>query len=61
MGRATKPLMPCQASSLNLMAVGTLEKKGSKKSYFYLNGPALYARPLLMARPLREVLFLRLP
>ena len=45
---------------------GTLEKKGSKKSYFFLNGPALYAPgppPLLMARPLREELFfiLRLP
>ena len=36
---------------------GTLEKKGSKKSHFFLNGPALYPPPLLMARPLREELF----
>ena len=34
-------------------------KKGSKKSYFFLNGQALYSSPpFLMARPLREELFL---
>ena len=33
-------------------------KKGLKKSYIFLNGPALYnPPPLLMARPLREELF----
>ena len=31
-------------------------EKDSKKSYFFLNGPALYPPPLL-----REGLFLRLP
>ena len=32
-------------------------KKGSKKSYYFLNGPALYPPLLLMARPLRDELF----
>ena len=37
-------------------------KKRFKKSYFFVNGPALYPPPLLMARPLREdIFFLRLP
>ena len=47
------------------MAVEILErwkKKGSKNSPFFLNGLALYPLPpLLMARSLREELFLRLP
>ena len=51
-GRAIK------ASSL--MAVGKLErwkKKGFKKVNFFLNGPALYPPPHLIAPPLREELF----
>ena len=42
---------------------GTLErwKKRLKKSYFFLNGPALYPLPLLMARPFREKLFFFTP
>ena len=43
----------------SLMAVETLErwKKRFKKKFVFLNGPALYPTPLLMARPLREELF----
>ena len=45
------------------MAAGMLErwKKRLQKSHVFLNGPALYPPPLLMTRPLREELFLRLP
>ena len=51
---------------LLLMAVeiyfGTLEKKGSKKNYFFLNGSDLYnPPPLLMNRPLREDFFCGFP
>ena len=44
-GRAIKALPPPPPSSL--MAVGKLEcwKKGYIKSYFFLNGPALYPPP----------------
>ena len=44
-----------KASSLKFWNAG---KKVSKKSYFFLNGPALYPHPLLMARPLIEEFFL---
>ena len=57
-GRAIKTYPPPPSS---LMAVGTLEKKGSKQTYFFLNGPALYPPPFLMALTLKEELFLRLP
>ena len=55
------PLRPNPPPS-SLMAVGTLENKiRFQKSFFFLNGPDFYPTPLLMARPLREEFFLRLP
>jgi len=56
-------LRPYPPHSSSLMAVEILEywKKNVKQKYFFLNGPALYPPPLLIARPLKEELFLRLP
>ena len=53
------PLPP----QLSLMAVEILERwtKSFQQSSFFLKGPALYPPPLLMAQPLREESFLRLP
>ena len=54
------PLRPNPPPTSSLMPIGKLErwkKTGSKKSYFFLNGPAFTPYPLLMARPLREELF----
>ena len=51
---------------LLLMAVeiffGTLEKKGSKKNYFFLNGSDLYNPPPPLNEPaIKRRFFLRLP
>ena len=47
---ALKKVLLLRPSSL--MAVEkNVGKKGSKKCSFFLNGPALYPPPLLMARP----------
>ena len=52
-----RPLRPPPSLELNVRwNFGTVEKKDYKKSFFFLNGPALYPPPLLMARPLREEL-----
>ena len=52
------PLRP-NLSLSSLMAAEIFEhwKKGFQKSHFFLNGPALYPPPPLMARPLREEFF----
>ena len=50
------PLRPNPPLLSSLMAVGTLENKGSNKNSFFLNGPAC-PPPFLMARPLREESF----
>ena len=44
------------------MAVGTLDvgKKGSKKSFFFLNGPALYPPPTLNGLAIKKKIFSRL-
>ena len=57
------PLRPNPPPPSSLMAVEILErwKKRLKKSFFFLNGPALYPTPLLMARPLRRGLFFGFP
>ena len=57
-----RPLRPNPPPSSSLMAVEILErwKRGSKKSSFSLMARPLSPPPLLMDRPLREELFLRL-
>ena len=60
MGGPLRPTLPHPLELNGHWKVWTLEKK-IQKSFFFLNGPAFTPPPLLMARPLREELFLRLP
>ena len=57
------PLRPNPPPPSSLMGVEILEgwKKGSKKSFFSIMARPFTPSPLLMALPLREELFLRLP
>ena len=57
------PLRPNPPPPSSLMAVEILErwKKRLKKVIFFLMARPITSPPFLMARPLREELFLRLP
>ena len=55
------PLRQKPTHPLELNGRWNVGKKGLNKKYFFFNGRPFTPPPLLMARPLREELFFRLP